>query len=169
MGDWIMPSIQHVLSASSSSLITLFLHEASLLKNRSVVALTGKLLLMRMCVCVDVHTQNTCKLSATTSCYAHLEEPWCLSCALSRHCEPCKKSSWSQARNSQENSTWCGYPKSHLDHCCFMRKGLEFTPQQIPGPQSQLGGLVGGRWRNQIKICQYGLELTHHNFMPFLI
>ncbi len=24
-------------------------------------------------------------------------------CALSRHCEPCKQSSWSQARNSQEN------------------------------------------------------------------
>ena len=24
-------------------------------------------------------------------------------CALDRHCEPCKQSSWSQARNSQEN------------------------------------------------------------------
>ncbi len=24
-------------------------------------------------------------------------------CALSRHCEPCKQSSWSRARNSQEN------------------------------------------------------------------
>ncbi len=32
-------------------------------------------------------------------------------CALSRHCEPCKQSSWSQARNSQENRpflTACG-------------------------------------------------------------
>ncbi len=24
-------------------------------------------------------------------------------CTLSRHCEPCKQSSWSRARNSQEN------------------------------------------------------------------
>ncbi len=34
---------------------------------------------------------------------------------------------------------WCGHPKSHLDHCCFVRKGHEFAPQQMSGPQSQLG------------------------------
>ncbi len=67
-----------------------------------------------------------------------------VACALSRHCEPYKQSSWSWATNSQENrpfltaSVWCGHPKSHLDHCCFMRKGLEFAPQQMPGTQSQL-------------------------------
>ncbi len=37
----------------------------------------------------------------------------------------------------------------HLDHCCFMRKGIEFAPQQMPGTQSQLGGLVGGRWKTR--------------------
>ncbi len=71
-------------------------------------------------------------------------------CALSRHCEPCKKGSWSQARNSQENRPFLTasgvgtQSHSHLDHCCFLRKGLEFAPQQMPGTQSQLGGLVGG-------------------------
>ncbi len=35
------------------------------------------------------------------------------------------------------------HSKSHLDHCCCMRIGLEFAPQQMPGTQSQLGGLVG--------------------------
>ncbi len=34
--------------------------------------------------------------------HVHLAEPGCL-CTLSRHCEPCKQSSWSRARNSQEN------------------------------------------------------------------
>ncbi len=68
-------------------------------------------------------------------------------CALSRHCEPCKQSSWSWAKNSQEkglfpHSKWCGHPKSHLRN---------FAPQQMPGTQSQLGGLVGlvgGRWKS---------------------
>ncbi len=35
----------------------------------------------------------------------------------------------------------------------FHEKGLEFAPQQIPGPQSQLGGLVGSRWKTRWKIC----------------
>ncbi len=85
-------------------------------------------------------------------------------CALSRQCEPCKQSSWSRAMNSHEkrpflHSKWCGYPNSHLDHCCFMRKSIEFVPQQMPGPQSQLGGLVGGRWKIRWKIAWVGLEL----------
>ena len=44
----------------------------------------------------------------------------------------------------------------------FMRKGLEFAPQQMPGTQSQLGGLVGlvgGRWKTRWKSCLSGLEL----------
>ncbi len=32
-----------------------------------------------------------------------------------------------------------------------MRKGLEFTPQQMPDPQSQLGELVGGRGRKHME------------------
>ncbi len=38
-----------------------------------------------------------------------------------------------------------------------MRKGLELALQQIPGTQSQLGGLVGlvgGRWKIRWKKCQ---------------
>ncbi len=48
------------------------------------------------------------------------------------------------------HSKWCGHLKSHLNYWFFMRKILEFAPQQIPGTQSQLGGLVGlvgGRWK----------------------
>ena len=66
-------------------------------------------------------------------------------CALSRHCEPLIA-----GEQAFPHSRWCGHPKSHLDHCGFMRKGLEFAPQQMPGTQSQLGGLVGlvgGRWK----------------------
>ncbi len=38
-----------------------------------------------------------------------------------------------------------------------MSEGLEFAPQQMPGPQSQLGGLVGlveSRWKIRWKIAQ---------------
>ncbi len=66
-------------------------------------------------------------------------------------------------RQTSPHSKWCGHPKSHLDHCCFMRKGLEFVPQQMPGPQSQLGGLVGiigGKGRKtRWKVIRVGLEL----------
>ena len=30
------------------------------------------------------------------------------------------------------HSKWYGHQKAHLDHCCFVIKGLEFAPQQIP-------------------------------------
>ena len=42
-----------------------------------------------------------------------------------------------------------------------MRKGLEFAPQQVPGTQSQLGGLVGlvgGRWKIRWKMPELGLN-----------
>ncbi len=44
-----------------------------------------------------------------------------------------------------------------------MRKGLEFAPQQMPGTQSQLGGLVGGRGR---KTRRNGLELRIYTHAP---
>ncbi len=81
--------------------------------------------------------------------------------AQSRHCEPCKLSSWSQAMNSQENRpfltvSWYGHQKAHLDHCCFMRKGLEFAPQQIP---QNHGGIkmvgAGGRWKTKWIIARH--------------
>ncbi len=63
------------------------------------------------------------------------------------HCEPYKQSSWSRARNSQENRPFLTASgvgtQSPTWTICFMRKGLEFAPQQMPGTQSQLGGLVG--------------------------
>ncbi len=43
-------------------------------------------------------------LAAASYHAVHLAEPDV--CALSRHCEPCKQSSWSRARNSQENRTF---------------------------------------------------------------
>ncbi len=52
-------------------------------------------------------------------------------CALSRHCEPCKQSSWSRVGTRRRKGLssqafpqgkWCGHQKSHLDHCCFMKK-----------------------------------------------
>ncbi len=52
-----------------------------------------------------------------------------------------------------------GTRKSHLDHCCFMRKDLECAPQLMPGPQLQLGGLVGlvgSRWKTRWKIGRGG-------------
>ena len=75
-------------------------------------------------------------------------------CALCRHSEPCKRRSWNRAELAGEqafpHSKWRGYLKSHLDYCCFVGKGLEFAFQQMPGTQSQLGGLVRlvrGRWK----------------------
>ncbi len=88
-----------------------------------------------------------------------------VACALSKHCQPCKQSSWSQELTGEQafsHSKWCGHPKPHLDYGCFMRKGLEFAPQQLPGIQSQLGGLVGlvrGRWKIRWKIARVELEL----------
>ncbi len=55
------------------------------------------------------------------------------------------------------HSKWCG-KKSFLDHCCFMRKGLVLAPQQVPGTQSQLGALVGGRWKIKWKRSEWGLH-----------
>ncbi len=81
-------------------------------------------------------------------------------CALSRHCEPCKQSSWSQARNSQENRPFLMWPpKDPPGPLLFHDKGLEFAPQQMPGTQSQMGGLVGGIWKTKWKIARVGLEL----------
>ncbi len=37
-----------------------------------------------------------------------------------------------------------------------MRKGLEFAPQQMPGTQSQLSGLVGGRGDREL--LEWGLN-----------
>ena len=65
-------------------------------------------------------------------------------------------------RTGIPHSKWCGHLKPHLDYRCFMRKGLEFAPQQLPGIQSQLGGLVGlvrGRWKIRWKIARVELEL----------
>ncbi len=80
-------------------------------------------------------------------------------CALSRHCEPCKQSSWSQARNSQENRSFLAASRPEVSPGPLLlheKKGLEFAPQQMPGPQSQLGGLVGGRWKTRWKIAWGG-------------
>ncbi len=83
-------------------------------------------------------------------------------CALSRHYVPCKQSSWSWARNMQENrlfrSKWWGHLKSNLDHyCCFMRKGLEFVPQQM---SAQSGRKT--RW----KIAWVGLKFRISGLEP---
>ena len=45
---------------------------------------------------------NKCEFSCYRSAVMHTWQSQD-ACALSRHCEPCKKSSWSRARNSQEN------------------------------------------------------------------
>ncbi len=96
---------------------------------------------------------------ATASSYVYLSEPWRL----------CTKALWVMqakllelARNSQENKpflTASGMSTNyHLDNNCFMRIGLEFAPQQMPGTQSQLGGLVGlvegrlkTRWKSYLR------------------
>ncbi len=59
-------------------------------------------------------------------------------------------------RKAFPHSKWCGHPKSHLDHCCFMRKGLEF----VPGTQlGRLVGLVRQMEKLDGKIARVGLEL----------
>ncbi len=84
-------------------------------------------------------------------------------CALSRHCEPCKQNSWSRARNSQENrpfltASGVGTQSPPWTITVSLRKGLEFAPQQMPGTQSQLGGLVGGRGRKKQKTKKKQME-----------
>ncbi len=76
-------------------------------------------------------------------------------CALSRHCESCKQSSWSRARNSQENRpflTASGVGTRNPTWTIAVSSGnFKFALQQMPGTQSQQGGLVGlvgGRWKN---------------------
>ncbi len=54
----------------------------------------------------------------------HLAEPGCL-CT--------KQALVSPGEQAFPHSKWCGHLKSHLDYYCFMRKGLEFAPQQMPG------------------------------------
>ncbi len=88
---------------------------------------------------------------ATASSYAHLAEPGCLCtkkvCTVSRASKATGAGLELAREQAFPHSKWCGQPKSHLDHCCCMRKGLEFAPQQMPGTQSQLGGLLVGRWK----------------------
>ncbi len=45
-------------------------------------------------------------------------------------------------------------PKDPPGPLLFHDKGLEFAPQQMPGPQSQMGGLVGGIWKTKWKIAR---------------
>ncbi len=93
--------------------------------------------------------------------------------ALSRHCDPCKQSYWSQARNSQENrpfltASGVGSRSPTWTIAVSWEKAL-FAPQQMPGTQSQLGGLVGlvgGRWKSDGKIAWVGLELRTEDPEP---
>ena len=83
--------------------------------------------------------------------HAHLAEPGCLYT---------KQALWARLELVVErpfliasgvgtrNPTWT-----------FMRKGLEFAPQQMPSTQSQLGGLVEGRQKTRWKIAWVRLEL----------
>ncbi len=50
-------------------------------------------------------------------------------------------------------------PKDPPGPLLFHEKGLEFAPQQMPGTQSQLGGLAGGIWKTKWKIARVGLDL----------
>ena len=83
--------------------------------------------------------------------HAHLAEPGSLH-TKQRHCEPCKQSSWSWARNLQKNrpfliASGVGTQPVHLEHCCFMRKGLEFaSPANARSPiTARWTGGAGGR------------------------
>ncbi len=84
-------------------------------------------------------------------------------CALSRHCEPCKQSSWSRAsklagEQASPHSKWYGHPKSHLDHCCCMRKRPWIcTPSNARYPIT--AGWTGGADRRQMeKMPELGLN-----------
>ncbi len=84
-------------------------------------------------------------------------------CALSIHCEPCKQSSWSRARNSQENRpflTASGVgtqvpPGPLLFH---EKRPWICTPANAWSPITA-GWLVGGRGKSDGKIAWVGLEL----------
>ncbi len=55
---------------------------------------------MHVFVCTYTHTHTQILLQPlAVMCTWQSQD----ACALSRHCEPCKQSSWSRARNWQEN------------------------------------------------------------------
>ena len=114
-----------------------------------------------------IHIHNVNSLAAISRSHA--------ACALSRHGEPYKQSSWSRARNSQENrpfltasgvDTW--NPTWTID--VSWEKVLTLHPSKCQVPQSQLGGLVGvvgGRGRKtRQKIAIVGLELRPSGHVP---
>ncbi len=60
-------------------------------------------------------------------------------CALSRHCEPCKQSSWSRAKGltgeqAFPHSKWCGHPKSHWTIAVLCEKALNLHPSKCQVP-----------------------------------
>ncbi len=74
----------------------------------------------------------------------HLAEPGCLCTKAGIVSCACKAGAGLEENRPLLTASGVGTRSpSHLNHCCFMRKGLEFAPQQMPGTQSQLGGLVG--------------------------
>ena len=72
---------------------------------------------------------------------------------LSRNCEPASKAP----------GTGLGHPKSHLDHCCSMRKGLEFAPlanARYPITAGWTGEAGRRQMENQMeKLLEWGLNL----------
>ncbi len=117
--------------------------------------------------CTHTHTQMQLPiLLPLQTGHTHLAEPGCL--CIKQALWPCKQSSWSQARTrrrinlSSQQVVWTP-PKSHLDHCCFMRKGLEFASQQSQVPNHSWGGLVGLVWgrrrKTRWKVARVGLNL----------
>ncbi len=102
-----------------------------------------------------IHTHKKKILLLPVMGHMHLAEPGCL----------CTKQALRAGLRTRRRTDFSSQqvvwePEVPPDHCCFMRKGFESVSQQMPGTQSQLGGLVGlvgGRGRkNQMESCLSG-------------
>ncbi len=89
--------------------------------------------------------------------HAHLAEPGCL-CTMSRASKAPGAGLGTRMRTGLSSQQVVWAPEVPPGPLLFMRKGLEFAPQQMPGIPITAGWMVGGAGRrqmeNQMKKCQ---------------
>ena len=121
-----------------------------------------------------IHTYKMqCNANANLAATEWSRSPGRASCRISRHyilgaCM-CKQTpgNW-QEDQLPSHSKRCGHPKSHLDHCCWVKRSCDLHPslRQVPIHSwvDWCMGVVGGRGRrlDNIHLRVVGLEpMTH--------